>query len=179
MVNKKFRRRLWAEMDELGISVVAMLDLYGALAVLLHDMDEFQAIASRLDDTQTYRNPTDVTASKLAEAYRSSIVYFLQAFLPLWDDDADDESDFVHPETTGHLEGIRAEAKAQILSFAQDLELETGQQKDIHIEDLWAAISLAELVPYTEMDEEYEVDEMDEVDELTDEIARKLRGDGP
>ena len=27
--------------------------------------------------------------------------------------------------------------------------------------------------PYTEMDE------VDEVDELTDEIARKLRGDGP
>lgn len=179
MVNKKFRRRLWAEMDDQGISVVAMLDLYGALAVLFHDMDEFQAIASRLDDTQIHRNPTDVTASKLAEAYRSSVVYFLQAFLPLWDDDAEDESDFVHPETTGHLEGIRAEAKAQILSFAQDLELETGQQKDIHAEDLWAAISLAELDPYMEMDEVDEVDEMDEVDELTDEIARKLRGDGP
>lgn len=173
MINKKFRRRLQAEMDEQGIFVVAMLDLYGALAVLFDDMDEIQAIASRLDDAQIHRNPTDVTASKLAEAFRSSVLYFLQALLPLWDDDEEDAADFVHPKTVGHLEGIRAEAKALVLSFAQDLELETGQQKDIHANDLWAAISLAELAPYLAMDE------VDEVDELTDEIARKLRGDGP
>ena len=174
MVNKKFRRRLLAEMDEQGISVVAMLDLYEALAVLLHDMDEIQAIASKLDDTQMQRNPTDVTASKLVEASRATVLYFLQAFLPLWDDE---ESEFVHPKTAGHLEGIRAEAKAQILSFAEDLDLDTSQQKDIHAVDLWAGISLAELAepdPYME-DAYMEEDEKDEVDELTDEIARKLR----
>lgn len=178
MVNKKFRRRLLAEMDEQGISVVAMLDLYDALAVLFNDMDDIQAIASKLDDTQMQRNPTDVTASKLVEASRVTVLCFLQSLLPLWDDE---ESDFVHPKTTGHLEGIRAEAKAQILSFAEDLDLDTGQQKDIHAMDLWAGISLAELAgpdPYAE--EPYvEMDEVDEVDELTDEIARKLRGHGP
>ena len=164
----RFHRRVLAEMDERGIAVVAMLDLYGALAVLFDDMDEIRAIASKFDGERAPPDFTDVTASKLVEAFRSSVMYFLQAFLLLWDGDDDDEPDFVKPKMAGYLEEVRAEAKAQILSFAQELELEPSQQKDIHAEDLWAAISLAELDPHMEMDE---------VDELTDEIARKLRGD--
>ena len=174
MINKKLRRRLWAEMDEQGITVVAMLDLYGALASLFDDMEDIQSVASRLDDGQTTLDPTDVSASQLVSAFRISVMYFLQAFLPLWDIEDDDPDFFVNSQTPGHLEGIRTEAKAQVLSFLQDLELEPGEQKDIRAEELWAAMSLAVLDPY-----HMEADEADEVDALTDEIARKLRGDEP
>ena len=175
MINKKFRRRLWAEMDEQSITVVAMLDLYGALASLFDDMADIQIVASQLDGEQATLDSTDVTASQLVEAFGSSVLYFLQALLPLWDDDDDDPDFFVNAKTPGHLEGIRTEAKAQVLSLLEDLELEPGQHKDIRAEDLWAALSLAELVaPYYAGE-----NEEDEVDALTDEIARKLRGDEP
>ena len=174
MINKKIRRRLWAEMDEQGVTVVAMLDLYGALASLFEDMEDIQIVASQLDGEQATLDPTDVSAARLVEAFRISVMYFLQSFLPLWDLEDDDPDFFVNSKTPGHLEGIRTEAKAQVLSFLQDLELEPEEHKDIHAEDLWAAMSLAILDPY-----HMEEDEEDEVDALTDEIARKLRGDEP
>lgn len=170
MINKKLRRRLWSEMDEQGITVVAMLDLYGSLASLFDDMEDIQIVASQLDGEQA--DPTEVSASQLVAAFRISVMYFLQAFLPLWDMEDDDRDFFVNAKTPGHLEGIRTEAKAQVLSFLQELELEPGEQKDIPADELWAAMSLGVLDPYY-----MEADEEDEVDALTDEIARKLRGD--
>ncbi len=174
MANSNYRR-LRTEMDSQGISVVAMLDLYGALALLFDDMDEFQAVAAGLDGSRARRKPEEVTASKLVEAFRSSVMYFLEGLLPLWDIEDDDESDFVYPKTAKHLEAVRTEARAQVLRLAQFAEREIGAQlNEIHAEDLWAAMSMAELAPDTE-----EPDPDTEVEELTDEIARKLRGDDP
>ncbi len=176
MANSDYRR-LRAEMDSQGISVVAMLDLYGALGLLFNDLDELQALASRFDDSRTRRKSEEVTASGLVEAFRFSVMYFLEGLLPLWDDDEEDAADFVYPKTARHLEAVRAEAKAQVLRLARFAEQETDTQlklKEIHAEELWAAMSLAELIPHTE-----ELDPHTEVEELTDEIARKLRGNDP
>lgn len=170
MVNSDYRR-LRAEMDSQGISVVAMLDLYGALGQLFNDLDELQAMASRLDDSRTRRKFEEMTASTLVEAFRFSVMYFLEGLLPLWgDSEDDDDPDFVYPKTTRHLEAVQAEARAQVLRLAQFAERDADTQlalKEIRAEELWAAMSLAELAPHTE------------VEELTDEIARKLRGDEP
>ncbi len=174
MANSNYRR-LRTEMDSQGISVVAMLDLYGALALLFDDMDEFQAVAAGLDGSRARRKLEEVTASKLVEAFRSSVMYFLEGLLLLWDIEDDDEPDFVYPKTAKHLEAVRTEARAQVLRLAQFAEREIGAQlNEIHAEDLWAAMSMAELAPDAE-----EPDPDTEVEELTDEIARKLRGDDP
>lgn len=164
---KSFSRRLLAEMDAQDIDILAVLDLYGALALLFDDMDAIQVGALELDGLRPRGTVGEqATASDLVVSFRASVMYFLETLLPLWDDEEGDEPQFVHPETEGHLEGIRTEAKAQILRLAQFVEREVkGQVDDMYTEHLWAASSLAELDPHAE------------VEELTDDIVRKLRGD--